>query len=503
MEEALKEGARLLDVKPELVTVEPDSETDFIVTLKKISGRVSIEIDPDGMYAKIRSIILPKSEAATITVKDVRRELANNKVIFGIDDDAIRGAVSAALSSEGLKEKIVVAKGRKPLAGRDSVFMFHFQTGLSIGKEIDEGGRIDFKNRGMMQNVTENDLIAESSLPTDGRAGMDIFGQAIPSSEGKLKTLKSVGGVEISEDNTKYYANITGAATFSGEDKIGVFHIYSIPEDVDYSTGNLVMDGALEIKGWIRSGFSARASGDIFVGEGIENSYVSAGANIDIEGGVLGKREKMVRAGGTIAAKFLESACVNADGDIYVRGPVTRSKVVTRGRLILTTPKGRLAGGSVSAAKSIEVNELGSKGAVNTVVEVGRNHMTGAQIIRQERALKFTLRNEQKIRMKASMILKKSKKTATNPSEKTLLAAHRKIKRQLAHQSNRLATLKNMFASTIFNKYNDPPSVIVRNYVYGGVTIILNGYRYHVDNDLTNGGKFILDTTDFKIKYIQ
>lgn len=204
----------------------------------------------------------------------------------------------------------------------------------------------------------------------------------------------------------------------SPENKIWISKQYEVPGDVDYSTGNLSMEGSLDIKGWVRSGFEVRASDDIKIGGGVEDAIIEAGTDIHINGGIIGSAEGRVKAGGNITARFFESARAHADGDIFVHDDILRSIVTTNGSIMVTKGKGRIRGGSVEAAKGAEVNEIGSDAGVKTSVSVGTDSKTRKLLAEAKKQLEDLKRKRTKTDKILAQFVKKYK-SKTLPEETT------------------------------------------------------------------------------------
>jgi uncharacterized protein (DUF342 family) len=350
--------------------------------------------------------------------------------------------------------------------------------------------------------VRKGDLLAERTPPTEGWNGYDVLGNVLPAQPGRDRKLLSAGKVRISEDGLRCYADTDGVVTLSAEGKIGVFQVFQIPGDVDYATGNLTMDGTLEIKGWIRSGFVVRASGDILVGEGIEDATVVSGANLEVTGGIIGKRLRTVRTGGSLAANFMDSALIDAAGDVQVNHSVIRSFVRAKGSVRVQGGRGSLMGGSVVADRGVEVNELGSRGAVKTVVEVGANAEAMVTFARYEKEVDFARRNEKKIKMLLAALNKKSAGRDRAATERALKGKLVKLRRNTKLRQQMLERFRKRVALGMTEGDDRAAGVKVNKTVYRGSKVIVNGYVLEVNEDIPKPGTFVLNTTTWTVEYI-
>lgn len=450
----------------------------------------------------------PSTAGKMISAKEVGELLKGRSIVHGADAAAIAQALQHAVTTGKPVCDAPIARGRLPQDGRDAQIAFKFQLEESPGALNDETGKMDYKERGILQKVLAGDLLATKTLATPGEEGIDVFGKTLAAAHGKDRELTAVENVDISDDGSAYTAKIDGVVMLTGEDKIGVFQHYEVPGDVDYSTGNLNMDGTLSVHGWIRSGFTVRTSGDLCVKAGIEDAIVEAGGNVEVGGGIIGKKIGTVRAGGDIRALFIENARLYADGDVVVQESIVRSAVVAGGRVDLTEGKGRVIGGSVAGRKGIEANEIGSEFTVRTVVSAG----AGVDSLRRMAALQKELaryrRNAKKIAMSIALLAGKGKRRTITRHKAGQLAKVvkqtklAKLRREEVLKKDRLAKYKKALAQTA-EQEGRQVAIRVRKSVYEGTVVILAGHRLPVREDIQAEGKFVLDTNDWAVKYLR
>jgi len=346
--------------------------------------------------------------------------------------------------------------------------------------------------------VDPGSLLAVKTPATAGEDGIDIFGKAVVATPGKDRELTAAENVATSDDGLEYTAEIDGVVMLIGEDKIGVFQHYEIPGDVDYSTGNLTMDGTLSVQGWIRSGFAVRTSGDLCVNAGIEDAIVEAGGTIDVRGGIIGKETGRVRAGGDIRALFIENAHLYAGGDVVVQDSIIHSAVLADGRVAVTEGKGRVIGGAVAGCEGIEANEVGAEATTRTVLNAGADAKSLRKIAALQKELSLYRRNKKKIAMATALLARKGKQRTIAPHKAGQLA---KLRREGVLKEKRLAKYKKELARAA-EQEGRPIEIHVRETVHEGTVVILAGHCLHVRQAIQDDGKFVLDTNDWAVKYL-
>ena len=105
----------------------------------------------------------------------VRQALAENGVVFGIDDSAL-----FQLGSTPSEEPVRVAHGTPPQPGADGKITYYFRTNIPDGGrplETEEGGRVDHRELGLIENVTKGQVLAIKTPPTMGLPGKSVKGE--------------------------------------------------------------------------------------------------------------------------------------------------------------------------------------------------------------------------------------------------------------------------------------------------------------------------------------
>jgi len=297
----------------------------------------------------------------------------------------------------------------------------------------------------------------------------------------------------VSDDGLSFTSEIDGIVFITPDNKIWVSKQYEVRGDVDYSIGNLSMEGSLDIKGWVHSGFEVSASDAIKIGGGVEDAIVEAGADIYINGGIIGSAEGGVRTGGNITARFFEGARVHADGHIFVHDDILRSIVSANGCIMVTKGKGRIRGGSVEAAKGLEANEIGSDAGIKTSVSVGTDSKTRKILTEVKKQLEDFKRKRAKTDKILARFVKKYK-SKTLPGEITRrLEKLVKFRREIIRKEAMMVKYRQKLVQEISETKTEPVEVKVNKAVYCGTTIMISGYVYHVKEDIRGKALFVLN----------
>jgi uncharacterized protein len=471
-----------------------------------VDGRLCVEVplQISGDKLSVRLSVHPPSQSGKmLTMEMVEETLMDSGITHGINKNAIEQALKDAIAGGMPILNAVIAEGKTPELGKSAGIEFKFQTEKMVGTVDRKTGVIDYKERQTLQNVKTGEVLAVKSPPTKGKMGINVYGDIIPAEPDADVILTPGENVEVSDDGLVLTSAIDGVVVLTHDNKIGVFEQFQVPGHVDYSTGNLSMDGTLDIKGWIRSGFHVQAKGEILVGGGIEGANVEADADISIRGGIIGSGKGKIHAGGDITVRFIENTQVHANGNIHIRNDIVRSNVSAGGSIICTGGKGRIRGGVVRAGKAIVMNEIGSPAGIITHVSVGAASEFRERLVN----IKKKLAGHRKNKAKMNMILAKSDKFGKGkkmPGELLhKLETLRKNRLKIVVEENRIVKERDALSIKLSTTDGELLTVKVKGIVYAGTTVFVSGYVFKVKDDIKGKVTFIFDKEELAVKMIK
>lgn len=342
------------------------------------SDFVVVEVTKDEMAVYL-TILSPGGES--VTLEDVKSILKEHGVKHGVDEERILDL----LRKKEFNRAVLIARGTPAQPGKDAVINFKFRKEVkNPTPKVEEGGRVDYRKLDLVENVLNGQVLFIKSPPTKGIPGMTVKGRQINAPDGKDAPIPAGKNTEISKDGLQLISTISGQPIWTGT-RIDVEPVFEVKGDVDFRVGNIDFVGSLVINGDIKDGFEVKATNDIEVKGSIEMANVSAGGNIVVHNGILGKEGGNVFAEGDISAKFIENAHVEAMGNIFVQESIMHSYVDAGGSVILVGGRhGKLIGGRTRAGKEINVRVTGSWTEIPTEVEVGVAPRTREEIIKLE-----------------------------------------------------------------------------------------------------------------------
>jgi uncharacterized protein (DUF342 family) len=335
-------------------------------TGETISVESLVSVEGDKLTASM-SIHSESSAGMPITAEMVHVSLEIAGVVYGVDDQKIQSAISEALETDSVLPRRVVAEGRPSIAGEDARLEYFSEIDQAIGGKREDGS-MDFHDRGTIRNFKSGVMICRRIPPTAGRSQVDVYGLREFARPGK--DINFVAGENVEKRGEEFWSMIDGALMI-GDNVVKVSNVYSVAGDIDLNTGNLRHDkGALQIKGTVRSGFTAYAATHIMVGELVEDATLESGGDIEIKGGVIHANNGSIRAKGGVRAKFAQNAKIRAGGDIIINGAAMNCELYAGSQIIVAGRKARLAGGIAHAKGGFRVEQLGSELGAPTRVKI-------------------------------------------------------------------------------------------------------------------------------------
>ena len=329
--------------------------------------RVFITVEKNSMSATVL-IRKPLPEDPPVTVEEIMAEINKKGIVYGIDEEAVNKVVNNQIYNKPIK----IAQGEFPKRGHNSEFIYHFDTTQNHTPQIDEDGRIDYKNINFIQNVEKGKVLVTKIPPKPGEPGINIFGKNIKGADGLDFPFKNGANTKVSEDGLSLIATASGAIVYLYE-KVSVNDVMVITGDVDFNVGNIDCLGSVRVTGDVKAGFEIKADGDLEVYGNVEDCNIDIKGNIMVKGGFFGKGLGVMKAGGDIYIKFAEGQVIEAKGDIIIGGEVINCSILSYGNVKVKGRKGKIVGGEVKAFKEIKASILGSNAGTMTKLAVAYN----------------------------------------------------------------------------------------------------------------------------------
>lgn len=306
----------------------------------------------------------------TVTPDEILSLIKANKITYGILEDEIRDfCVQADFS-----QQLVCAVGKQAIDENDGRIEYHFDTDKALRPIQRKDGSLDYRELGLVKNISKGDTLCTLLPPRPGSDGMDIFGKVVPCRKGAVPNLPVGVNTVISEDGLILSSTVDGSIEIL-PNSINVNEIFIVKGDVGRESGNVSAKCSVLIQGDVRSGYSVSAGGDITVRGIVEHAHLEAGGNIVISQGMNGGGRGSLKAGGNISGKFFENAILDAKHDIYAS--IIMSSLVHAGdSLILNKDLATLAGGDCNVGYGIYAKNIGNTSGSVTRLRIESRELT-------------------------------------------------------------------------------------------------------------------------------
>ncbi len=275
-----------------LITDSKEAERHLNITTSqdKLEGYISIDYCPKDIIKlrnlTARNVFIPELEISEqkfppkYTAEEIKNEIWKNGIKFGIIDENIKNCIELEKV-----DKVLVAKGEKPIDGTDDTLEFMFE--INKGKKFyeDKNGNVDFRSVGEVSCVEQGKVLAIKRLGQEGKDGMSILGIALKHNAGKKITLKVGDGCEIKNENT-VIASRAGEPSYSSN-KFFVHSVHEIATDVDLKVGNIHFNGDVIIHGEVKEGMIVEAGHNINVDKNVDGSTLISKGDTSVRGNII------------------------------------------------------------------------------------------------------------------------------------------------------------------------------------------------------------------------
>lgn len=435
---------------------------------------------------ELKVVITPKAGTAEALELNISQEAGKLKTAVPIDAAAVRAACEAA--ARGEKGEAVIAKGVTPVPGTDARLVWS----KKITGAGEEGHKFShYAGRIERRIVTKGDPLAKLVAETAGTDGKDIYGKILKAPKGK--SLKIKAGANVTEKEAVFFAEKEGMVRVDAG-KVVVDEIYVVENGVNFDVGNIDFPGSVIVRGGVLDLFEIKAGGSVQVEGLVEAAKIIAKSDVEIKGGVEGKKKGLIACEGSFTAKFLVNAEVRSQKDVCVETQIITSKVEAIGAV--KAPEGAIAGGEVSALGGVDAGTLGSESGVATTVTAGVNPGLARMLAEID----------------AEMAEGKKKLAATD--KETDAAKGRQLTPAMRERLTEIQMLKTEMSEKIAadeKKRNDlvaqtheaaRPVILVRKAIHPGVSLRLGNLKTDIHETLQGPLKVVPDIEHATLRFV-
>ncbi len=261
--------------------------------LERKDATIEIKIDDDDMSASAE--ITTALGGKNLTAKDILNSAQAAGVKKGfVKEGLIRLAQKSITEPEGILLKEVIAQGKIPINGSDARIKLLVQCAqdrILRPKERDDG-TVDMRDLGDIICVRAGEPLAQIIPFTEGVKGYTVKGVLLEPNPGEDIEMTAGEGTIISPKNKNVLISTLVGLPRSINNGIAIDEVYKL-KNVDVTTGHIKFEGSVIIDGDVCEGMKVVAKGDITIGGFVESAYLEAGGDITIIGGIIGKKQEV------------------------------------------------------------------------------------------------------------------------------------------------------------------------------------------------------------------
>ena len=463
-----------------------------VIVAERRDGELKLDVSRNRMQATM-SISCPQG-GRPVTLEAVNEGLTANGIVYGIKHDVIQGAVEA-----GHADAMIIAEGTQPANGEDCRFVLLYDECNENRPKVDSMGRADMHELEHFVVVKKDDPLMQHIPATKGKSGANVFGAELAARPGREQSFASkLSGSEVAPYNQNLMIASIGGMPQRIERGVNIKPLLQVSE-VDITTGNIHFEGTVKVSGDVVAGTTVSATEDIFVSGTVEGASLIASRDINVGQGIIGRvdlrcedgsvstRATRVVCGGSLTARFIEKAFVEAGQDVTVASLIMHSEVQAGHHLIVGkegSTKGHILSSAIRAGELVQAKVLGSQSEVPTRLEVGIGTISHDVVEEAHERLLELLDTKKKlftlIRHLEADLKSENKATLTSARQR-LSQVHEEIKTQ-----SRLYREIRMSEQCVLDA-----RVVVHSRVYKGVHLQLCGTAHAIGDEL-GGGIFTL-----------
>jgi len=429
-----------------------------------------VEITPGGFEALL--CVSAQACGQTVTAEDMHALLRESGIRHGILENVIE-KLSIGLPAE---TRVLVALGTAPLPGADGWLEIRQAT----EGQGDSDGRVNPKERNLVWNVREGELLAIIHPAEPGGPGQSVSGEPLPAVPGAPATVTLGDNTVFAADNPcALHAAADGNLVIGADGTVTVHTVLRIPGNVDLSVGDIDFVGSLIVEGDVLSGFVLKVEKSVMVKGNVEDSTIVAGGDVTIRKGFFGHGKGKVVADGAVHVHHILNQTITSGKDVFIEAEAVNATVHAGGRIL--APRAVIAGGTMDALHEVEAGVLGSADGSQVKVRAGRRGRILERIGQIDKDTKHCEKQQADVKTAVYRFVKIKVDGATLTAEQeAALGKFQEAQKQIPGlieqmQEERAALTKEL-------QENSAAKIVVHDTVHENVVIILNNVRKVIDS---------------------
>jgi uncharacterized protein (DUF342 family) len=417
----------------------------------------ALVITPDEMMVTVEV----RSTTKSIPEAQLREALRRCSITKGIMEDTLHKLTEEAVFGR----TVVIAQGMSARKGKDGWYEFFFRTDMD--KKVQEDDTVDYDNVRWFELVKAGDRIAYYHPAEKGVNGYTVRGRELLAKKGREASVLTGKGFMLMPDERTYLASENGRIELEHNNMI--ISKVLVLDEVTPLSGNISFEGSIYVKGNVGTGSVVKATGDIVIDGHVESAIVESGRDVLLRNGINANHCGQIKAAGSVYAKFIETATVVAEEDIYSSSCLNSD--LQGMNISVCTQNGTFAGGTAYAAQSMRLYHAGNRAGLGTTIRLGTDAKIREQLFHINKEIE-EIRKELNIFGNAYMeIQKKYPPEMRNTMdvyikvEKAIYTKEKQMEQVLMDKQNIEKKIQTMSAATL----------VILGTVYEGTVVWING----------------------------
>jgi hypothetical protein len=314
-------------------------------------ARLKIRVSDDRLEAYAQVGAGPCQEPSAI-----QERLEAMGISAGLDENAIERIGRALEVEAGQADEHLIARGRSPEPPTPPSVELMSPIGPIPGT-LREDGSLDYRLRGTILPVEVEEVLGRVKPAIAGKAGEDVYGEAIEPDDLPELDWRHGDGVEIRDDGA-IVALRTGARAIERDGVVDVVALYIHPAAVDMVSGDLQSSGSLSVARDVGFGMTVEAENDISIGGNLDGGVALAGGSIEVTGGAIGRDHGRLKAGANVRLRHALDMRIECGETLHIARSVSGSRLYAHEVIV----EGRMLGNLIEAERRICVKDAGSPG---------------------------------------------------------------------------------------------------------------------------------------------
>ncbi|MDR1096123.1 MAG: FapA family protein [Spirochaetaceae bacterium] len=362
----------------------------------KNDGHIIVTFFNDDMEARA-DFIPAYGKGMPITSDYVSTLLSRLNIVYGVRHEEIEKVALAVNLSKMPQTNVLIAQGDSSVPACPAYFSKNQKLG-NARPVAEDGEPADYRKFSPFVIVKKGQILAALIPETAGLPGKNVHGAEIPFA--LLTPPKLEPGENTYADDKYIYASIDGQL-LDRDGALSVTGTLVIRDGVNYNTGDIFFPGNVEISGSVADGFRIHIGGNLLVNQTFNATDVVAKGNIEVLGGIIGRGQATVKAGGEIKARFIENCKIAARGNISVNTEILNSSVYTMGTLHVGN-RGFIIGVDIYAVHGMTCAKIGKTAGRACRIHAGVDFTVQQEIDRKTNQLRMYNAKFEQIKMLVS-----------------------------------------------------------------------------------------------------